>query len=180
MIHSRSIIFLPGKALGREIRGVGSEQCPSSLPPDHFSLFWKQPLSQALLTKCHSALVNKAVRASFLGLQAWGDSAVLPWPLPPPSSQTDPSPCPHPHSTSQGEAKPKQAPKLSCPCLLPLWPFPQEGGELGRPERGLGGRKSGRGKPSPHPHITSLGFCSVQLRGGAAEGRLTAGIRPWN
>lgn len=118
----------------------GSEQSPTSSPPALLPSFWKQTVSPALLTQCPSALVNKAARASFLELQAWGHSAALPWPLPAPTFQTDPSPCPHAHPTSQGEAKPKQTPQTFLP--LPARPFPQEGGELRKPEGGdfRGGR----------------------------------------
>lgn len=99
-------------------------RAPLLYPQTFFPFFWKQNLSPALLTKCHSALVNKATRSSFLRLQALGGGrrglcSAPPGPLPSPSFLIDPSPCPHPHPISQGEAKPKQAPKLSCSCLLP-------------------------------------------------------------
>lgn len=82
--------------------------------------------------------VNKAARASFLGLQAWGDSTVPPWPLPAPPFQRDPSPCP---PTSQGEAKPKQTPKLSCPCLISTLAFSAGGRGTGQTTGGTSGEE---------------------------------------
>lgn len=151
------------------------------LYPQPFPFFWKQILSPALLTKCHCALVNKAAGASFLILQAWGILQNSPGSFKSLVSDSH-SLCPPPLPTSQGEVKPKLSPKLSCPRLPSALASSSGGRRTGeiRSEGQLQYRQSTRGESCPHQDITRLGFCSVQLRGGAADGKLTAGIRPWN
>lgn len=156
----------------------GSEQSLTSSPPALLPSFWKETLSPALLTQCPSALVNKAAGPVSWNCRPGGTLQCSLGLFQPRLSRQILVPAPTPTLPPKVKLNQNKPPKLSCPCLLCL--LCRREGNWGNQRGGFQGRKSDRGKPSPYPNITRLGFCSVQLRGGAAEGKLTAGIRPWN